>query len=165
MEHRKKRRWPIVLGLGTAVFVTLFVLWQSAIETNRQIPVGPFRIAGNLYYVGTTNVTSFLLVGPEGHVLIDGAYPETGPMILESIAKLGFDIADVRVLLNSHAHPDHAGGLAELKKASGAALWASEADADIIENGGRGDPSFGPLAYLQFLGLGTFPAVQVDHRF
>jgi metallo-beta-lactamase class B len=64
----------------------LFILWRSAIEKNRQVPVGPFRIAGNLYYVGTTNVTSFLLTGPEGHVLIDGCYPETAPMIIESIA-------------------------------------------------------------------------------
>lgn len=159
-----KRRWIVVLGIGI-VFVSLFILWQSAIEKNRQIPVGPFQIAENLFYVGTTNVTSFLLTGPEGHVLIDGAYPETAPMIIESISKLGYDISDVKILLNSHAHPDHAGGLAALKKASGGELWISEGDADLIEAGGRGDASFGPLRFLQFTGLGTFPRVVVDHRF
>lgn len=159
-----KKRWFVVLGLGI-VLVTLFNLWQSAIEKNRQIPVGPFHIAGNLYYVGITNVTAFLLTGPEGHVLIDGAYPESAPAIIESISKLGYDISDVKVLLNSHAHADHAGGLAALKEASGAELWISEADAELVEAGGRGDASFGPLKMLQFSGLGTFPAVAVDHRF
>ena len=106
--------------MGVIIFAVLFTLWRSAITKNRQIAVGLFQIAGNLYYVGTTNVTSFLLVGDEGHVLIDGAYPETAITIIESIEKLGFDIQDVKVLLNSHAHADHAGGLAELKEASGA---------------------------------------------
>lgn len=158
-----KKRWFI--ALGGFIFVTLFFLWQSAIEKNRQIPIGPFQIADNLFYVGTTNVTSFLLTGPEGHVLIDGAYPETAPMIIESISKLGYSISDVKILLNSHAHADHAGGLAELKKASGGMLWISEGDADLIEAGGRGDASFGPLQMLRFVGLGVFPAVEVDRRF
>ncbi len=161
----KRRRRLLIVGGGVILFVALFTLWRSAITKNRQIPVGPFNIAGNLYYVGTTSVTSFLLTGSEGHVLIDGAYPETAPMIIESISKLGYDIADVKVLLNSHAHPDHAGGLAALQEASGAELWASKGDADFIEAGGSGDPSFGPLRFLQFFGLATFPAARVDHRF
>jgi len=161
----KKRRRLVLLGVGGTLFLALFTLWQSTIKKNRQIPVGPFHIVGNLYYVGTTNVTSFLLTGPDGHVLIDGAYPETGPMIVESIAKLGYNITDVEVLLNSHAHPDHAGGLAFLQEASGAELWISKGDAELIERGGRGDRSFGPLRYLQFFGFGTFPAARVDHRF
>jgi metallo-beta-lactamase class B len=96
-------------------------------------------------------------------VLIDGGYPETAPLIIGSIAKLGFDIRDVKVLLNSHAHFDHAGGLRELQKASGAQLWISEGDAPVIAAGGAGDrASFGPL---RLLGLGRFPAPRVDHRF
>lgn len=166
MSRLKKRRWLfILLSLAIVAFATLFTLWQSAIARNRQIPVGPFRIAGNLYYVGTTDVSSFLLTGPEGHVLIDGAYPQSAPMIIESITKLGYDITDVKILLNSHAHPDHAGGLAALQEASGAELWVSEADADVIEAGGRGDVTFGPLQPLKILGAGTFPAAHVDHRF
>ena len=165
MFGTKKRRRRVLLGVVAALFIILFTLWQSAITKNRQIPVGPFRIAGNLYYVGTTNVTSFLITGPEGHVLIDGAYPETGPMIIESVAKLGFDITDVKVLLNSHAHADHAGGLAVLQDASGAELWVSSGDAQLIEKGGRGDRSFGPIRLLQPFGFGTFPAARVDRQF
>ncbi len=127
--------------------------------------MGPFQIVGNLYHVGTTNVTSFLLTDPEGHVLIDGAYPETATTIIESISKLGFDIRDVKVLVNSHAHADHAGGLAALKEASGAELWVSNADADIIEAGGKGEPTLGPIRFAQFMGIATFPPVKVDHRF
>ena len=97
--------------------------------------------------------------------MIDGAYPETAPTIIESISKLGYDISDVKILLNSHAHADHAGGLAALKEASGGELWISNADADLIEAGGRGDASFGPVQWLQFTGFGTFPRVAVDHRF
>ena len=77
----------------------------------------PFRIAGNLYYVGANDVTSFLITGPQGHVLIDGGYPRTAPMIMSSIKRLGFDIRDVKVLLNSEPHFDHAGGLGEIQKA------------------------------------------------
>lgn len=165
MLRLNKRRKLVLLGVFAALAVFLFILWRSAIEKNRQIPVGPFRIAGNLYYVGTTNVTSFLLTDPEGHVLIDGCYPETAPMIIESISKLGFNITDIKVLLNSHAHPDHAGGLAALQQASGAELWVSKADAHIIVAGGHGDPTFGPLKFVQFFGLGTFPAARVNHRF
>lgn len=164
MPHpsRRRRRW-IVLGVVLALVVFLGVQWQSAIERNRSIPDTPFRIAGNLYYVGSTGVTSFLITGPQGHVLIDGGYPETAPLIIASIAKLGFSIKDVKVLLNTHAHADHAGGLRELQQASGARLWISEEDADIVAAGGAGDrASYGPL---RLLGLGRFPPPRVDHRF
>ncbi|MEN8375195.1 MAG: subclass B3 metallo-beta-lactamase [Gemmatimonadota bacterium] len=130
------------------------------------MPDEPFRIAGNLYYVGATGVTAFLLTGSEGHVLIDGGYPETAPLIIASIAKLGFDIADVKVLLNSHAHSDHAGGLRALQEASGAELWVSEGDAEVMAAGRHsGDPALGPLRVLGFFGLGRFPAPRIDHRF
>ncbi len=162
---RKRKIWLLILSFFILAFTVLFNLWQSAIEKNRQIPVGPFQIAGNLYYVGTTDVTSFLITGDKGHILIDGAYPESAPMIIESVSELGFDISDVKILLNSHAHLDHAGGLAELKEASGAELWVSNADADVIEAGGKGDHSFGPLRFLQFLGIGRFPSAKVDKRF
>lgn len=157
-----RRRRVVVLGIAAAVVTIAFTQWRAAITRNRSIPDTPFRIAGNLYYVGSTGVTSFLLTGPEGHILIDGGYPETAPLIIASMAKLGFDIADVKVLLNSHAHFDHAGGLRALQEASGAALWVSEGDAYIMAAGGAGDRSFGPL---RFLGLGRFDAPRVDHRF
>jgi hypothetical protein len=76
---RKTWRW-IFLGAAVAIVVILGSLWRSAIRRNRSIPDEPFQIAGNLYYVGSTGVTSFLLTGPEGHVVIDGGYPETAPL-------------------------------------------------------------------------------------
>ena len=159
----RRQRWLMLVGVGTILVAVLGYQWRAAIKRNRSIPDEPFQIAGNLYYVGSTGVTAFLLTGPEGHVLIDGGYPETAPLIIASIARLGFDIRDVKVLLNSHAHFDHAGGLRGLQQASGAKLWISEGDAPMIAAGGAGDrASYGPL---RLLGFGRFPAARVDHRF
>lgn len=142
-----------------------FTQWRAAIQRNRSIPDEPFRIAGNLYHVGHTGVTSFLLAGPEGHVLIDGGYPEHGPLIINSIAELGFDIADVEIIVNSHAHSDHAGALKELQDASGAEVWVSEGDAPVMRAGGRGDLAVGPARFLWYLGLLRFDAPRVDRTF
>ena len=161
------RRWLVLFGAAAALLVLVAIeKWRAVINRGGQSPVEPFRIAGNLYYVGASEATAFLLTGPEGHVLIDGGYPGTAPMILESITALGFDIADVKVLLNSHAHFDHAGGLAALQEESGAELWVSEADADIVAAGGVGDPTvWAPHGFLALLGLLRYPAPRVDHRF
>lgn len=161
----KRRRLVIFVGLASILLMVLVTLWGSAIRENRGLPGEPFRIAGNLYYVGNAGVTSFLLTGPDGHVLIDGGYPESASAIMASISKLGFNIADVRILLNSHAHSDHAGGLRALQEASGAELWVSEGDADVIAAGGAGDPTLGLFRFLDFPGFGRFPAPRVDHRF
>jgi metallo-beta-lactamase class B len=117
-------------------------------------PVKPFRVVGNIYYVGVAGVTSFLITTPEGHILLDGGLPETAPLIQESVKQLGFKLEDVKVLLNSHAHFDHAGGLAQLKKVTGAKLMISEADAKLISSGGRGDFFWGDKL--------TFEPAQVD---
>jgi metallo-beta-lactamase class B len=106
-------------------------------------PVKPFRIAGNLYYVGATDITSYLITTPKGHIVIDGGFVETAPMILANIRALGFDPKDARILLNSHAHYDHAGGLAELKRATGATFYASRGDIPQLARGGLDDPHFG----------------------
>ncbi|HEX7051204.1 MAG TPA: subclass B3 metallo-beta-lactamase [Longimicrobiales bacterium] len=162
-----RRRWLVtLLGVAVAVVVILGLLWRSAIKRTRGLPDEPFRIAGNLYYVGNAGVTSFLLTGPDGHVLIDGGYPESAAAIMASIAKLGFDIADVRILLNTHAHSDHAGGLRALQEASGAELWVSEGDADVIAAGrNAADSALGPLRFVGLLGFGRFPPPRIDHRF
>ena len=167
MPQLIKRRWLVILlGVGAMLVVVLGTLWRSAIKKNRSLPDEPFQIAGNLYYVGATGVTAFLLTGPEGHVLIDGGYPETAPLIIGSIAKLGFKITDVKVLLNTHAHSDHAGGLRALQEASGAELWISEGDADVMAAGGAGDRALGPLGFFgYYLGGLKFSAPRIDHRF
>jgi metallo-beta-lactamase class B len=95
----------------------------------------PFRIAGNIYYVGTLNLASYLITTPQGDFLLDGGLPESAPLIEKNIAKLGFRLNDVKILLNSHAHFDHAGGLAALKRDSGAQLIASRADGELISQG------------------------------
>ena len=106
-------------------------------------PVEPFKIIGNVYYVGASDVTSFLITTPKGHILIDSGFSETVPQIKANVAKLGFKLEDVRVLLINHAHYDHCGGLAELKKLTGARLLASAPDAAVLEDGGASDFRFG----------------------
>ena len=101
-------------------------------------PVVPFRIAGDLYYVGASDVTSYLLVTPAGMILLDGGFAETAPQIEKNIATLGFKLTDVKILLNGHAHPDHAGGLAALKQDSGAEFDAMAEEVLPLEHHGQG---------------------------
>ncbi len=153
------------LGLAVAGLIIGFPAWRRSSEQGGQQPAQPFRIAGNLWYVGANDVAAFLITGPEGHILIDGGYPGTAPMIMESIATLGFDIADVEVLLNSEPHFDHAGGLAELQRASGAELWASPASAEVIAAGGDDPDIILPLRMLFWIGLLGYDAPRVDNVF
>ena len=102
---------------------------------NWTAPHEPFRIGDNLYYVGTAGLGAYLLTSPQGHVLIDGAMPTSAKMIEANIEKLGFKPGDVKVLLNTHAHFDHAGGLAELKADTGAKLYAAAGDRQALETG------------------------------
>lgn len=104
-------------------------------EWNR--PVTPVRVAGPLYYVGPENVTSLLVTTSAGHILIDGGFEESAPLIAESIRKLGYRPEEIRVLLSTHAHTDHAGGLAALKRLSGATLYAGAADVELLARGGQ----------------------------
>lgn len=106
-------------------------------------PVEPYQIIGNVYYVGASDITSYLITTPQGHILLDGGFEETVPIIRESVKKLGFKIEDVKILINSHAHYDHAAGLAELKKLTGAAFHVSEKDAPLHARGGKDDFAFG----------------------
>lgn len=163
---RSNQTWLVVVGaLALIALVFGYGKWREAGNRGGQQYAEPFRIAGNLYYVGANDVTSFLITGPNGHVLIDGGYPLTPPLILASIAKLGFDIKDVKVLLNSEPHLDHAGGLSVLQEASGGELWASEASADAISSGGVDDAFLGPLSFVSRLPIFRYPAVEVGHRF
>lgn len=105
--------------------------------------VKPFRIIGDVYYVGASDVTSYLIATPKGLILLDSGFAETAPQVTANIAALGFKPHDVKVLLNSHAHYDHAGGLAALKRMTHATLAVSAADAALMAAGGKGDPQFG----------------------
>lgn len=169
LRHLTKRRvLAILLGMLTGLALLFVGGWldefRTATKRGGQQPAEPFRIAGNLYYVGANDISAFLITGPEGHVLLDAGYPTTARMIMASIATLGFDIKDVKVLLNSEPHPDHAGGLAVLQQASGAALWASDASADSIARGGD-DADFSlPVRAFIRSGMASYPPARVDHR-
>jgi metallo-beta-lactamase class B len=122
-------------------------------------PQAPVRIHGNTWYVGTRGLTALLITSPAGHVLIDGALPNSAPLILANVRTLGFDVGDIRLILNSHVHFDHAGGIAALQRASGARVAASVSSAAVLERGtsAAGDPQHGALL--------DFPAVRNVQRF
>lgn len=119
---------------------------SSCAEWNRPQP--PFRIFGNTYYVGTRGLSSVLITSEAGHVLIDGDLPESVGQIVEHIRALGFRIGDVKIIVNSHVHFDHAGGIAELQRLSGARVIASEWSAGVLKHGGvaKDDPQYGTIA-------------------
>ncbi len=104
-------------------------------QNNWNTPTEPFHIIDNLYYVGTEGLASYLVVTREGNILIDGATPQAAAQIEANIAKLGFKIADIKIILNSHAHYDHSGGLAQLKTDTGAQLQAMDGDISALEGG------------------------------
>jgi len=104
----------------------------------------PFRVYGNTYYVGTQGLSAILITSNEGHVLLDGALPESAPSIMANIRTLGFRVEDIKLIVNSHAHFDHAGGIAAIQRASGATVAASPPSAKVLGNGKSGpdDPQF-----------------------
>lgn len=124
-----------------------------AISGHWNAPYAPFNIIGEIHYVGTAEVSAFLITTPKGHILIDGILAQSVPQIVANVRTLGFNIRDVKYLLNSHAHIDHAGGLAGLQRASGAIMIASAADRPTLE---AGKITFGPTANM------PFPPIHVD---
>jgi len=107
-------------------------------------PQAPFNIYGNTWYVGTGGLSAILVTSPGGHVLLDGALPQSAAQIQANIEALGFRIGDVKLIVNSHEHFDHAGGIAALQRASGATVAASAAGARVLRQGtlGSDDPLF-----------------------
>jgi metallo-beta-lactamase class B len=108
-------------------------------------PIDPFRIFGNTYYVGTEGLSSVLVTSNRGHILLDGALPQSAEQIDAHIRKVGFSLKDVRLIVNSHGHYDHAGGIHALQVASGASVAASRSGADALKRGENttDDPQFG----------------------
>jgi len=109
------------------LLAALLVKWNT--------PTEPFKMIGNVYYVGTDGLASYLITSPQGHILVDTVMPESTSQIKANIEKLGFRITDIKYLVNTHAHIDHTGGLAEMKQASGGQLVAGEADKPLLEGG------------------------------
>jgi metallo-beta-lactamase class B len=140
--------------LAAAIAVTTTVAIAQTLPPAWVKPTAPFRIADNLYYVGSEGLTSLLITTKQGHILIDAPMEQNVDQIEANIRALGFKVEDVELLLNSHAHFDHAAGLARIKKDSGAILAAAPGDKVALEKGvyvGSED-----VAFLKF------PAVKVD---
>src|ERR1035438_4865371 len=119
-------------------------------------PFPAYQIAGNLYYVGTSDITSYLVTTPAGHIVINVGYEETPALIADSIEKLGFKTRDVKILLNGQAHYDHVEGMAAMQKLTGAEVWSSAPEVAVLESGGKADYRFGRDHH--------YPPVKVAHR-
>jgi len=122
-------------------------------------PFPPFRIVGNIYWVGSYDLSSYLITTPAGHILINTGVGDTAEQIRKSVETLGFKIADVKILTATHGHYDHVAGLAALKRMTGAAVAISEPDRELLETGGKADFRFGNDAFAQF------EPVKVDRTF
>ena len=101
---------------------------SSCDEWNK--PIDGFQVYGNTYYVGTDGLSALLVTSPDGHILLDGGLTQSAPLIEANIRKLGFKLSDVKLILNSHAHYDHAAGIAALQRASGATVVSSASGAE-----------------------------------
>jgi metallo-beta-lactamase class B len=135
-------RRSLALALVLTLPASAFAQYTRA-EAEWNQPVEPFRIAGNLYYVGATNVASYAIATSEGLILVDTGFRETVPIIQRNLQKLGFRLEDVRLLLALHAHYDHVGGVADIKSRTKARFLASPGDAPLFERGGKDDFAFG----------------------
>ncbi len=118
-----------------ASMVAAFGLAAFAGPANWNQPFTPFRVIGNVYYVGSAGLSAWLIKTPKGLILLDVGVPENAALVEGNIQALGFHLRDIRILLNSHAHFDHSGGLARLKADTGATLMASEGDRYALEKG------------------------------
>ena len=121
-------------------------------------PFPPFKLIGNIYWVGTYDLSTYLITTDAGHILVNTGFAETVPEIKKGVEQLGFDFDDVEILTATHGHFDHVAGLAELKRLTGARLMMGEADAVLLEDGGKSDFRFGDDPAT------NFEPVQVDRR-
>ncbi len=128
--------------LLAAIAVLLTAAPAAAQPPEWSQPFPGHRVIGNLYAVGTYDLACFLITSDEGHILINTGLAESAPLIRENVESLGYRLEDVRILLTMQAHYDHTAALAEIKKATGAEMWATAADAPLLEDGGASDPHF-----------------------
>lgn len=146
-------------SIVTKTLLTMLVLvlgshLATAQRSNWERPFPGFQIIGNLYGVGTYDLSVFLITTDEGHILINTGLESSTELIRQNMASLGFDLSDVRILLQQQAHWDHTAALAEIKQLTGAEMWATAKDTRILEDGGFSDPHFG--------GEQSFEPVEVD---
>ena len=122
-------------------------------------PFPPFRMIGNIYWVGSYDLSTYLITTPQGNILINTGVGETAKQIKASVEQLGFKLSDTKILTATHGHFDHVAGLAELKRMTGAQLVVSEGDRELLESGGAADFRFGDTPGARF------DPVKVDRTF
>lgn len=137
------------------LFVVLCLGALSMAHTADAAP--PHRVIGNIYYVGEDDLASFLIVTPKGNILINTGYEFSVPVIRAGAKTLGIRFEDIKILLVTHAHSDHAAGMAKVKQLTGAKMWAIEQEAELLNTGGKTDYLFGSA--------GWFPPVKVNRVF
>lgn len=140
--------WILILALTSDALTQVSPDWSE--------PFPPFRIAGNLYYVGSKGLASYLVTTPQGNILINSNLESSVTMIQASIEKLGFRFKDTKILLVSHAHWDHVAGSAKIKELTGATYMVMDADVPVVESGGKTDFQYGNVA------LAHYPPAKVD---
>ena len=158
-----RTRWPMVLGSFAILAMLTGAIGCSQAEPPETAEmlapptvvlydppypndeVEPFNVIGNIHFIGLTNYAAYLITTPEGHILLDTMIEETVPQQVAHIEELGFDVEDIKIIVQAHAHRDHVGGLALFKEMSGAEVVVMEADAEVLADGGvsdfRGDGS------------------------
>jgi metallo-beta-lactamase class B len=134
-------RLHLVATLLVSLLLTPQQYTPAVAEWNQ--PIEPFRIVGNLYYVGASDIASYAIATPDGIILIDTGFRETVPLIEANLEKLGFRLQNVRLILEMHAHYDHVGGIADVKTRTKARFLANPGDAPLLARGGKGDFAFG----------------------
>jgi metallo-beta-lactamase class B len=144
-----------MLGLGTGQYeILLRMFWRSLLfflpalsfaqaNSDWDQPFPPHRVIGNIYYVGTKGLASYLITTPEGSILINSSLESSVPLIRSSIEKLGFRFQDVKILLISHAHFDHCAGSFQVKELTGAKYMVMQQDVPEVESGGKDDFQYG----------------------
>ena len=120
-----------------ALFIPALLCAQGNADWDKPFPA--HKVGGNLYYVGTEGLSTYLITTPQGHILINASFERTVPLIRAAVESLGFKFSDVKILLTSHAHGDHAEGTAMIKELTGAKIMVMQGDEGIIESGGQGD--------------------------
>jgi metallo-beta-lactamase class B len=146
----------VTLAVALAAVFTTGSTLRAQSNPDWTEPFPPFRIAGNLFYVGSKDLAIYLVTTPQGHILINSGLEASVPLIRASVEKLGFKLSDIKILLISHAHWDHDGGSAEIKRLTGAKYVVMDGDVSVVESGGQTDFQYGSTP------TSLYPPAKVD---
>ena len=144
----KRMLLGVMLGCTLVQLLATPLRGQDNADWTRPFP--PFRIVGNIYWVGSYDLSTYLITTPQGNILINTGVGDTAQQIKKSVEQLGFKMSDTKILTATHGHYDHVAGMADLKKMTGARLLIAEPDKPLLETGGKADFRFGNTPGAQF---------------